>query len=195
MSVVRFRPWAPNHSVFLSHRSHRIQLVHSRLSLEAMQETGGELTVTSGRGENGELLVSVSDTGVGLPPDKGSAIFEAFFTTKPQGTGMGLSISRTIIESHGGKLWAASSAGRGATSIQSPSPGRDAESLRPSPALIQSGSRSDMVVDSRDGKVAVSGAQVVGAVGATTAADESLWKQQAVPISSGTVLYRSNSND
>ena len=80
-----------------------------------MQETGGELSVTSGRGENGELLFSVSDTGVGLPPDKAIAIFEAFFTTKPQGTGMGLSISRSIIESHGGKLWAASGPGRGAT--------------------------------------------------------------------------------
>jgi len=84
-------------------------------AIEAMQETGGELSITSGREENGELLFSVSDTGVGLPPDKVNAIFEAFFTTKPQGTGMGLSISRSIIESHGGKLWAESSSGRGAT--------------------------------------------------------------------------------
>lgn len=57
----------------------------------------------------------MSDTGVGLPPDKASAIFEAFLTTRLQGTGMGLRISRSIIESHGGKLWAAVDAGRGAT--------------------------------------------------------------------------------
>jgi signal transduction histidine kinase len=84
-------------------------------AIEAMQETGGELSIRSGRGERGELLFSVSDTGVGLPPDKVSAIFEAFVTTKPQGTGMGLSISRSIVEAHGGKLWAASGSGRGAT--------------------------------------------------------------------------------
>jgi signal transduction histidine kinase len=57
----------------------------------------------------------VSDTGAGLPPDGTEAIFDAFFTTKPHGTGMGLSISRSIIESHGGRLWATSGAGRGAT--------------------------------------------------------------------------------
>ena len=84
-------------------------------AIEAMQGTGGELTVRSERGKSGGLLFSVSDTGVGLPPGKADAIFEAFFTTKPQGTGMGLSISRSIIESHGGRLWAISGTGRGAT--------------------------------------------------------------------------------
>jgi PAS domain S-box-containing protein len=84
-------------------------------AIEAMQDTGGELTVRSERGESGELVLSVSDTGVGLPPGKTDAVFEAFYTTKPQGTGMGLSISRSIIESHGGRLWATSGAGRGAT--------------------------------------------------------------------------------
>ena len=82
--------------------------------IEAMQGKGGELSVRSERGENGQLLFSVSDTGVGLPADKADTIFEAFFTTKPQGTGMGLSISRSIIESHGGRLWATKGAGRGA---------------------------------------------------------------------------------
>src|SRR6266568_2108586 len=84
-------------------------------AIEAMQGTGGELSVRSERRENGQLRFSVSDTGVGLPADKADAIFEAFFTTKPQGTGMGLSISRSIIESHGGRLWATKGAGRGAT--------------------------------------------------------------------------------
>jgi signal transduction histidine kinase len=83
--------------------------------IEAMQGTGGELSVRSERGEEGELLFSVTDTGVGLPPGKTGAVFEAFFTTKPQGTGMGLSISRSIIEAHGGRLWATSNAERGAT--------------------------------------------------------------------------------
>jgi signal transduction histidine kinase len=75
----------------------------------------GELTVKSERTESGELMISVSDTGVGLPPQQAARIFDAFFTTKPEGTGMGLPISRTIIESHGGRLWAAANAERGAT--------------------------------------------------------------------------------
>jgi signal transduction histidine kinase len=84
-------------------------------SIEAMQATGGELSVTSKRTEDGQLLISVSDSGVGLPVDGPDRIFEAFFTTKPQGTGMGLSISRRIITSYGGRLWASPNAGRGAT--------------------------------------------------------------------------------
>ena len=57
----------------------------------------------------------MSDLGIGLPADEAERIFDAFFTTKPQGTGMGLSISRRIIESHGGRLWASPNTGRGAT--------------------------------------------------------------------------------
>jgi signal transduction histidine kinase len=59
--------------------------------------------------------VSVSDTGVGLPAEHAGQIFQAFFTTKPHGTGMGLRISRSIIESHGGRLWAADNSPRGAS--------------------------------------------------------------------------------
>ena len=83
--------------------------------IEAMKETGGVLTIRTGRGEECEMLISVSDTGVGLPPGKADRIFDAFFTTKPQGSGMGLAISRSIVESHGGRLWAASQDGPGAT--------------------------------------------------------------------------------
>ncbi len=61
------------------------------------------------------MLVSVSDTGIGLPPERADKVFEAFFTTKAQGTSMGLSISRSIIESHGGRLWATGNSDRGAT--------------------------------------------------------------------------------
>jgi signal transduction histidine kinase len=81
--------------------------------IEAMKGTGGELTVRSRVDPNGQMLVSVSDTGVGLPAEKAEQIFEAFFTTKPQGTGMGLAISRSIVESHGGRLWAAANDGPG----------------------------------------------------------------------------------
>jgi len=97
----------------------RVQLQQVLMNLmlngiEAMKDTGGELTVTSKSTEDGQLIVSISDSGIGLPqnPDR---IFEAFFTTKSQGTGMGLSISRTIVESHGGRLWASANTRRGAT--------------------------------------------------------------------------------
>jgi PAS domain S-box-containing protein len=84
--------------------------------IDAMKETtgGGELTIKSEAGD-AQLLISVSDTGVGLPPERAEQIFKAFFTTKDKGTGMGLPISRSIIESHGGRLWAAGASGRGAT--------------------------------------------------------------------------------
>jgi PAS domain S-box-containing protein len=84
-------------------------------AIEAMREANGELTITSQPTEDGHLLISVSDTGVGIPTDKVDRIFDTFFTTKPQGTGMGLAISRSIVESHGGRLWATSNAERGST--------------------------------------------------------------------------------
>jgi len=86
-------------------------------SIEAMKDVDGirELVIKSERSENGQVLVSVSDTGIGLPPQLVEQIFDPFFTTKAHGTGMGLRISRSIIESHGGRLWTAGSTGRGAT--------------------------------------------------------------------------------
>ena len=74
-------------------------------AIEAMKDAGGVLTLKS-QLEDGRVLISISDTGVGLPAEKGDQIFNAFFTTKPQGSGMGLAISRSIVESHGGRLWA-----------------------------------------------------------------------------------------
>ena len=86
-------------------------------SIEAMKDVDGmrELVIKSERAENEQILVSFTDTGIGLSPQLAEQIFEPFFTTKPHGTGMGLRISRSIIESHGGRLWAVGSPGRGAT--------------------------------------------------------------------------------
>jgi len=102
-------------------KADRVQLQQVFMNLmlngiDAIKElsAAGELTVKSERAESG-LTISVSDTGVGLPPQQAARIFDAFFTTKPEGTGMGLPISRTIIESHGGRLWAAANPERGAT--------------------------------------------------------------------------------
>lgn len=96
----------------------QLQLVLMNLmrnGIEAMRSDGGELTVTSRRTKDRQLLIAVNDSGIGLPVQESERIFDAFFTTKPQGTGMGLSISRRIIESHGGRLWASPHAVHGAT--------------------------------------------------------------------------------
>jgi signal transduction histidine kinase len=73
------------------------------------------MVIRSQRAEKEQILVTMSDTGTGVPSQLAEQIFDPFFTTKPHGTGMGLRICRSIIESHGGRLWAVSSQGRGAT--------------------------------------------------------------------------------
>ena len=85
-------------------------------SIDAMKDLHGsrELAIKSERGDNEQLMVSVSDTGVGLPVQQADQIFNAFFTTKFHGTGMGLSISRSIVESHSGRLWADDNSPHGA---------------------------------------------------------------------------------
>jgi signal transduction histidine kinase len=100
----------------------RVQLQQVLMSLmtngmDAMKDVDGtrELIICSQQGEDGQLTISVSDTGVGLPPQQADQIFNAFFTTKPQGTGMGLRIRLSIVESHGGRLWAADNSPRGAS--------------------------------------------------------------------------------
>jgi signal transduction histidine kinase len=99
----------------------RIQLQQVFMNLmlngiDAMKEmSGGSELIIKSEADDGQLLISVSDTGVGLPPEQADQIFRAFFTTKDNGTGMGLPISRSIIESHGGRLWAAGASGQGAT--------------------------------------------------------------------------------
>lgn len=85
--------------------------------IEAMKDMGapGKLAISSHQNGDDQLLVSVADMGIGLQPENVEQIFSAFFTSKSQGTGMGLPISRSIIESHGGRLWATPNTGPGAT--------------------------------------------------------------------------------
>ena len=98
----------------------QLQQVFMNLMLNAIDavkatDQSGEVSVSLREGDDGQLLISVSDTGVGLPNERAEQIFNAFYTTKPQGTGLGLTISRSIVESHGGRLWATTNAGRGTT--------------------------------------------------------------------------------
>jgi PAS domain S-box-containing protein len=98
----------------------RVQLQQVLMNLmlngiEAMRDTAGELAIKAQLTDDGQLLISVTDTGVGLPTGRVDEIFNAFFTTKPQGTGMGLAITRSIVESHGGRLWVTANSGRGTT--------------------------------------------------------------------------------
>lgn len=86
-------------------------------SIDAMKEIdrSRELAIRSRRAKDRHLIISVNDTGVGLPPQMTDRIFDAFFTTKANGIGMGLRISRSIVESHGGRLWAADNSPHGAS--------------------------------------------------------------------------------
>jgi PAS domain S-box-containing protein len=99
----------------------RVQLQQVLMNLmingiDAMKAVDGPRQLTLGIQNEGseQILVSVEDTGIGLPPNQAGQIFNAFFTTKEYGTGMGLRISRTIIEAHGGRLWATDNYPRGA---------------------------------------------------------------------------------
>jgi PAS domain S-box-containing protein len=98
----------------------RVQLQQVLMNLmlngmEAMRGTRGELGIRSQLADDGQMLISVTDTGVGLPSENAEQIFNPFFTTKPQGTGLGLAITRSIVEAHGGRIWATANSGGGAT--------------------------------------------------------------------------------
>jgi C4-dicarboxylate-specific signal transduction histidine kinase len=98
----------------------RVQLQQVLMNLmlngiEAMKDTGGVLTVKSQLCEDAQIQISIHDTGPGLPVGKVDQIFDAFFTTKPRGSGMGLAISKSIVETQGGRIWANGDCEPGAT--------------------------------------------------------------------------------
>jgi len=90
-------------------------LVNALDALRSVPEGGRTLQISSGTHASQAVRVAVRDTGIGLATASLAHLFDAFYTTKPEGIGLGLAISRTIIEAHGGQLWAAPNAGPGAT--------------------------------------------------------------------------------
>jgi signal transduction histidine kinase len=92
-----------------------LNLIMNAIEAIAATEQGPrELCISSTRSEAGDVVVAVRDTGIGLDPGRIEHVFEAFHTTKPGGMGMGLSISRSIVEAHGGRVWAVRNEPRGA---------------------------------------------------------------------------------
>jgi signal transduction histidine kinase len=90
-------------------------IVNAVEAMSAVSEGARELRIASGKyGSNG-VLVTVQDSGPGLNPESFDCLFDAFYTTKPSGMGMGLSICRSIVEAHGGRIWVSPTAGPGAT--------------------------------------------------------------------------------
>ena len=94
-------------------------------SMASVTDRPRELLIRSCQGEDGQVLIEVQDDGVGIDPNNMHQLFNAFFTTKPNGMGMGLSICRSIIEAHGGRIWASSNAGPGATFAFTVPPARE----------------------------------------------------------------------
>jgi signal transduction histidine kinase len=90
-------------------------LMNSLEALRGVPEGARELRVSSGTDASQAVRVAVCDTGIGLAATSLDHFFDAFYTTKPESLGLGLAISRAIIEAHGGHLWAAPNAGSGAT--------------------------------------------------------------------------------
>jgi signal transduction histidine kinase len=91
-----------------------------RNALEAMSDVEDrprEIVIRTARGDDDRVWLSVRDSGVGVPPEEAERLFDAFYTTKPDGMGIGLSVSRSIVESHGGRLWAMPNDGPGATFV------------------------------------------------------------------------------
>jgi signal transduction histidine kinase len=84
-------------------------------AMNTVEDRGRDLVIRTQQGEGGEIRVVLRDSGIGFDPMSAKRIFDAFHTTKPSGLGMGLSISRSIVESHGGRLWAEANEGPGVT--------------------------------------------------------------------------------
>jgi signal transduction histidine kinase len=85
--------------------------------MSGVQDRRREIVITGGPGDGGDVVVAVRDSGVGLELEERDKIFDAFYTTRQTGMGMGLAISRSIVEHHGGRLWAQPNDGPGATFV------------------------------------------------------------------------------
>jgi signal transduction histidine kinase len=90
-------------------------IINGAQAMATVDDRPRQLVIRSRQDETGQLLVSVQDSGVGINLEHANRLFEAFFTTKSDGMGMGLSICRTIIEGYGGRIWASNNSGPGAT--------------------------------------------------------------------------------
>jgi len=90
-------------------------IINAVEAMSAVSEGARELRIVSGKDGSNCVLVTVQDSGPGLNPDSCDSLFDAFYTTKPSGMGMGLSICRSIVEAHGGRIWVSRTAGPGAT--------------------------------------------------------------------------------
>jgi len=82
--------------------------------MSSLTEGSRELLISTAKADSDGVLVAMRDSGPGLAPASPEHLFEPFYTTKPSGLGMGLPICRSIIEAHGGRLWAATNVPRGA---------------------------------------------------------------------------------
>jgi signal transduction histidine kinase len=89
-------------------------ILNSLQAMSAVSEGARRMLITSGQIELNDLYVGVQDTGPGFSPETLTRLFEPFYTTKPNGMGMGLTICRSIVEAHGGRLWASACQPRGA---------------------------------------------------------------------------------
>jgi C4-dicarboxylate-specific signal transduction histidine kinase len=90
-------------------------IINAVEAMSGVSEGSRELLISTGKDGSSGLLVAVQDSGPGLNPESFDRLFDAFYTTKPRGMGMGLSICRSIVEAHGGRIWASRTAGPGAT--------------------------------------------------------------------------------
>ena len=104
-------------------------ILNAAEAMGSVEEGARELLISTEEDQTG-VLVAVRDSGPGIDPEHLDRVFEAFYTTKSSGTGMGLSICQSIIDAHGGKLWAEANEPRGAV-FQFTLPGAEAELTTP----------------------------------------------------------------